>query len=151
MRRFNPTGYPAFTRRRSQASSMKDREKYNPSKYPSATNENRNDHGPGASRHSHHGRNCTSTREKCRSTHVPHVRSYSTHWWYAAGSEPPTAYHNQRNGSGARERRERIRAVGRVPRQVQLGPAEVAVRGGLPVDGPQQVGVTDDRGGPQVE
>src|SRR4051812_15158314 len=53
--------------------------------------------------------------------------------------------------SGAGQRPQRVGAVGALPRQVDVGAAEVAVRGGRGVDRAQQVEVADDRGRTQVE
>src|SRR5215469_8105430 len=44
-----------------------------------------------------------------------------------------------------------LRAVGALPGEVGLGPAEVAVGGGLAVNGAQQVEAVDDRLRPEVE
>src|SRR5690554_5960225 len=41
--------------------------------------------------------------------------------------------------------------VGALPGQIQVVAAEVAVSGGLAVNGPAQVQVTDDRAGAQIE
>src|SRR5262245_51739056 len=44
-----------------------------------------------------------------------------------------------------------VRPVGVLPRQVDVGAAEVTVRGGRRVDRAQQVEVADDRAGSQIE
>src|SRR5439155_17297787 len=50
-------------------------------------------------------------------------------------------------GFGGEERR----LVRSLPRQVEIGPAEVAVGGRLAIDGPEELEGVDDRGRPQVE
>src|SRR5437762_7237203 len=46
---------------------------------------------------------------------------------------------------------ERLRQVGLLPRQVQIGPPEVAVRRGLPIDGTAEIEARDDLARPEVE